>query len=61
MGLILVAVVVYFLIKYFNENNNNNTNTFSKKSNSLDILNERYARGEIDDEEYNRKKKILKD
>jgi len=61
LGLILVAVVVYFLIKYFNENNNNNTNTFSKKTNSLDILNERYARGEIDDKEYNRKKKILKD
>lgn len=60
VGLILIAIVVYFLIKYFDENNNN-SNTFREKYNALDILNERYARGEIDEEEYTKKKKILKD
>ncbi|MGO1369818.1 MAG: SHOCT domain-containing protein [Senegalia sp. (in: firmicutes)] len=61
LGLIIVIIIGYFLIKYFNENNNSNTSNSYRKSNPLDILNERYARGEIDEEEYNRKKKILKE
>jgi putative membrane protein len=60
LGIILIAIIAFFAIKYFNENNNN-SNTFSQKNNALDVLNERYAKGEIDEEEYNRKKKILKD
>ncbi len=59
LGLIIVVIVAYFLIKYFNENKND-TNIFSQKSNAIDLLNERYAKGEIDEEEYNKMKKILK-
>ncbi|NMA49933.1 MAG: hypothetical protein GX947_09265 [Tissierellia bacterium] len=60
MGLILVVIVAYFLIKYFNENKNI-SDPFRKKDNAIDILNERYAKGEIDEEEYNKRKRILKD
>lgn len=60
LGLILVVIVAYFLMKYFNENKNG-SNTFSKKDSAIDLLNERYAKGEIDEEEYNRRKEILKD
>lgn len=59
VGIILIAIVAYFLFKYFNENQTN-TNTFSKKNNAIDLLNERYAKGEIDEDEYNRRKKVLK-
>jgi len=60
VGIILVLVLAYFLIKYLNENKGN-INTSKRKNSALDVLNERYARGEIDEEEYNRKKNILKD
>ena len=60
LGLILIAIIAYFLIKYFNENKNV-SNRFNKKENAIDLLNARYAKGEIDDEEYNRRKNILKD
>lgn len=60
MGLIIIVIGAYLLIKYFDKNKND-TNIFSKKSNAIDLLNERYAKGEIDEEEYNKMKKILKD
>ena len=58
--LIIIGIIIYFIIKMFDKNDNN-SNAFSKKGNAIDLLNERYAKGEIDEEEYNRKKKILKD
>jgi putative membrane protein len=58
--IILVVIVAYFLIKYFNENKNV-SDTFSKKDSAIDILNGRYAKGEIDEEEYIKRKRILKD
>jgi putative membrane protein len=54
LGLILIVVVAYFLVKYFNEHKNN-SNTFRKNDNAIDILKERYAKGEIDEEEYRSK------
>lgn len=45
LGLIIIGIVAYFLIKYFDENKNN-SNTFSRKANAIDLLNERYAKGE---------------
>lgn len=60
LGIILIAIVAFFAIKYFNENKND-SNVFTNKNDALDVLDQRYARGEIDEEEYNRKKKILKD
>lgn len=60
LGLILIVIVAYFLLKYFNENKDV-SNTSTRKDSSIDVLNERYAKGEIDEEEYNRRKKVLKD
>ncbi len=52
---ILVIAGIIALIRYFI---NSNQNTESSKS-ALDILKERYARGEIDKEEFDTKKKDL--
>ena len=52
---ILVIAGIIVLIRYFI---NSNQNTESSKS-ALDILKERYARGEIDKEEFDTKKKDL--
>jgi putative membrane protein len=60
VGLILIAIILYFLIKYLNDNRKV-SDTFKKTDNAIDILNERYANGEIDEEEYNKRKKMLKD
>jgi putative membrane protein len=63
IGLILIAVVIYWLFTKshmqqlgFHSPNSYNTNS----TNAMGILNERYARGEIGDDEYLRKKGELK-
>lgn len=60
MGLLIVAILAYFVIEYFNDKNSN-PYTFRQRRNAIDLLDERYAMGDIDDEEYNRKKRILRD
>lgn len=60
LSLILIIVIGYFIIRYLS-NNKNSSSTFKNKNSALEILNERYARGEIDEEEYNRRKNILKE
>ena len=60
MGLILIAIVAYFLIKHFDENRDSSNNSRGRKD-PIDILDERYAKGEIDDEEYTRRRKTLED
>lgn len=60
LGLIIIAIVAYFFIKHLDENRNN-SNNFSRKGNAIDLLNERYAKGEIDEEEYTKRKQVLKD
>ncbi len=60
LGLILIVIAAYFIIKYISDNKNA-SDPVIKKDNAIDLLNERYAKGEIDEEEYNKKKKILKD
>ena len=57
IGVILVAAIIWAVIRSTGQSNNLN-NTTNQKS-ALDILNERYARGEIDKEEYEMKKKDL--
>ena len=42
-----------------NEGQKNNGKDIGFKDNSMDILNERFARGEINEVEYNTKKNIL--
>jgi putative membrane protein len=51
---VLIIIGVYFIIRYFmNSNVKEGTRSGDR---ALEILHERYARGEIDDEEYNQKK-----
>ena len=57
IGLILVAFIIWAIVRSPGQSNNLN-NTVNQKS-AHDILNERYARGEIDKEEYERKKRNL--
>jgi putative membrane protein len=54
--LIILAIFVLWGTKAFNGNNNN---TIEKRPSALDILKERYAKGEINDEEYKAKKRDL--
>lgn len=57
LPIILIIAVIYII---YNQGGNNKFKDIGTKDNSLDILNERFARGEIDEEEYNNKKNILK-
>ena len=54
--IIIIAIVVFAIYKLFQ---NNNTKNIGTRDNSLDILKERLARGEINEEEYNSKKNAL--
>lgn len=53
--LVLVGVVIYFVVQVSKMKGS----AGSAKETPLDILNKRYAKGEIDKEEFNRKKKDL--
>lgn len=53
---ILIGVVLYVVYK---QNQNNNAKDIGTRDNSLNILNERLARGDINVEEYNQKKDII--
>ena len=56
--IILIGIVIYII---YNQKQKNNDKDNGFNDNSLDILNERYARGEINEKRYNAKKnKILK-
>lgn len=54
MILALIAVLIWFLIR----KGSHSTSQSTGKS-ALEILNERYARGEIDEEEFRRRKKEI--
>ncbi|MBU3160842.1 SHOCT domain-containing protein [Clostridium frigoris] len=56
--IIIIAITVFVVYKLLK---NNNIKDIGSRDNSLNILNERFARGEIDEEEYNNKKKLLSD
>ncbi len=53
---IVIILIAIGMIYFMNSNKGNSRRT---GSNSLDILKERYAKGEISDEEYERKKAQL--
>lgn len=54
--IILIGLIIYAVIKLTQSSQKNHSN-----SKALDILNERYANGEITEEEYKLKKKTLRD
>jgi len=56
--LVLVIIGIYFIVHHFTNSNEKEKNPSGDKA--LEILHERYARGEIDEEEYNRKKAELR-
>lgn len=57
IGIIIIIAIVWGIVRTPGQNNNIN-NTANQKT-ALDILNERYARGEIDKDEYGIKKRDL--
>ncbi|MDD2533106.1 MAG: SHOCT domain-containing protein [Eubacteriales bacterium] len=60
IGLILIGIAIYFV---FRSTQNTNYTGFSHPTNttsqSLKILNERYARGKIDESDYHKMKSVL--
>lgn len=56
--LILLIALIYFVYKLINRNMKN-ANASPSLSPAVEILNERFAKGEINEEEYNAKKKQL--
>ena len=54
--IIVIGVVVFAVYKLFKTNNDKD---IASRDNSLNILNERFARSEINEDEYNQKKNVL--
>ena len=57
IGLVFMVIIVWVVLKVLNQNKNSNTRVDNKSA--LDILKERYARGEIDKQEFEERKKDL--
>ena len=57
IGIVVLAVVIWLLVRTVNQQNNRIDS--GRDTSALDILKERYARGEIDKVEYEEKKKDL--
>lgn len=57
--LLLIALIIYAVVKLV-QGSNGNSNTGKQGNDALDILNQRFANGEISEEEYNKMKKILR-
>lgn len=56
ISLVILVLLVWMVVKLTNQSNT----TQPKSDSALDILRERYARGEIDKEEFDAKMKDLK-
>jgi putative membrane protein len=59
VSLLLIGLVIYAVVKLAQGGHENN-NTRNPGNNALNILNQRYASGEISEEEYKQKKKMLR-
>lgn len=57
IGLIIMVIIVWMIVKVINQNKNSNTRVGNKSA--FDILKDRYARGEIDKQEFEERKKDL--
>lgn len=56
IGAVVLAVIIWLLVRMVNQNNSANS---GKDRSALDVLKERYARGEIDKKEFEEKKRDL--
>ncbi|MEA1887165.1 MAG: SHOCT domain-containing protein [Bacteroidota bacterium] len=56
IGLIVVALIVWFIVRVTSQNT---THRSTSEKSPMDILKERYARGEINKEEFEERKKDL--
>lgn len=54
-GFVILFLIIWLITKVFN----NNSLPHRKAKSALDILKERYAKGEINKEEFEEKKKII--
>lgn len=57
--LILIIVVIVWFVRNFGEPIGKGEGSFTREKSPLDILKERYAKGEIDKKEFEDKKKDL--
>jgi putative membrane protein len=57
--IVLLAVIIYFVYRLLVKNRQNHNISSSSSSSAMGILNERFAKGEISEEEYNARKKQL--
>jgi putative membrane protein len=58
---LIILALVYLAIKLFRALTSEQIGKNTDRSDSIDILKKRYARGEIDQQEYFRMKEILED
>ncbi|MCF7858944.1 MAG: SHOCT domain-containing protein [Candidatus Cloacimonetes bacterium] len=56
IGLLFLIVIIWLIVRLLSQNNQ--SQVYHKTP--LDILKERYAKGEIDKEEYEERKKVLR-
>ena len=57
--LLLIILIGISIFLFFRKRQNNNFHDEGDRCNSLNILNERFARGEINEDEYNQRKNVL--
>ncbi len=58
--LLLIGLIIYASIR-LSQSNHQNYDNYKGGNNAMEILNQRYANGEISEEEYAKKKKMLRD
>lgn len=59
IGLALLVLVVWAIVKIVNNNNIYHSTTENNQKTALEILKERFARGEINKDEFEEKKRVL--
>lgn len=61
VGMIIIPIIIIGIIAFlvYKPLQNNNIKNIGVRDNSLGILNERFARGEINEDEYNHKKDLI--
>ncbi|QTA38935.1 SHOCT domain-containing protein [Thermosipho ferrireducens] len=57
--IVLIGFVIYFVVKSAYKSSKNSKSFKSDSEEALRILNEKFAKGEISEEEYKRKKEII--